>query len=106
MLFVYGATDMISVNVRLGIIQLATPDELRGRVNSVNSLFISTSNDMGDFRAGTAAALLGPISTVLLGGFMAVGVAVGGYFLFPTLRKLDRVTDAELSIEGGDERNR
>ncbi|MEL7538342.1 MAG: MFS transporter [Pseudomonadota bacterium] len=93
-LFVYGATDMVSVNVRLTTIQLATPDELRGRVNSVNSLFIATSNDMGDFRAGTVATLLGPVATAFVGGLMAVGVAVGGYFLFPTLRQLDRLTDA------------
>ncbi|MEM8984081.1 MAG: MFS transporter [Pseudomonadota bacterium] len=94
-LFIYGATDMVSVNVRMTVIQLATPDELRGRVNSVNSLFIATSNDMGDFRAGSIAALLGPVATVLTGGLMAMAVAVGGYFLFPTLRQLDRVTDAE-----------
>lgn len=93
-LFVYGAADMISVNVRMTIIQLATPDELRGRVNSVNSLFIATSNDLGDFRAGSVAALIGPVAAVLTGGLMAAGVALGGYLLFPTLRKLDRITDA------------
>ncbi|MDX1480274.1 MAG: MFS transporter, partial [Woeseiaceae bacterium] len=93
-LFVYGASDMVSVNVRMTVIQLATPDGLRGRVNSVNSLFIATSNDMGDFRAGTVATLLGPVATVLTGGLMAVGVALGGYLLFPKLRRLDRITDA------------
>ena len=66
-LLVYGASDMVSVNVRSSIIQLATPDELRGRVNSVNSLFIATSNDIGGFRAGTVAAVLGPVATVLAG---------------------------------------
>lgn len=99
-LFVYGASDMVSVNVRMTIMQLATPDELRGRVNSVNSLFIATSNDMGDFRAGTVATLLGPIATVLTGGLMAVGVVLGGYFLFPKLRSLDRITDARLAADG------
>jgi predicted MFS family arabinose efflux permease len=93
-LLVYGATDMVSVNVRSTIIQLATPDELRGRVNSVNSLFIATSNEMGSFRAGTVATVIGPVSTVLVGGVMAVGVVLGGYLLFPTLRRLDRITDA------------
>lgn len=93
-LLVYGATDMVSVNVRSTIIQLATPEELRGRVNSVYSLFVSTSNDVGDFRAGAVASVIGPVSTVLVGGVMAVGVAAGGYFLFPTLRRLDRITDA------------
>ncbi len=97
MLLVYGAADMVSVNVRTTIIQLATPDELRGRVNSVNTLFIATSNDMGDFRAGTAAAVIGPVATVMTGGLMAIGVALGGYLLFPTFRKLDKVTDAQLA---------
>lgn len=98
-LFVYGASDMVSVNVRMTIIQLATPDELRGRVNSVNSLFIATSNDMGDFRAGSVAALLGPVATVLIGGVMAMAVALGGYFLFPKLRALDLISDARLEAE-------
>ncbi|MEM7704566.1 MAG: MFS transporter [Pseudomonadota bacterium] len=96
-LFIYGATDMVSVNVRLTIIQLATPDELRGRVNSVNSLFIATSNDMGDFRAGTVATVLGPVTTVFLGGVMATGVVIGGYLLAPTLRRLQRLTDAAVA---------
>lgn len=94
-LFVYGASDMVSVNVRTTVIQLATPDELRGRVNSVNSLFIATSNDMGSFRAGAVAAVLGPVATVLTGGAMAIAVVIGGYFLFPTLRQLDRITDSK-----------
>jgi MFS family permease len=94
-LLVYGATDMVSVNVRSSIIQLATPDELRGRVNSVNSLFIATSNDMGSFRAGAVATVLGPVATVLVGGLMSVGVVVGAWWLFPTLRRLDRITDAD-----------
>ena len=93
-LLVYGATDMVSVNVRSTIIQLATPEELRGRVNSVNSLFIATSNDVGSFRAGAVATVIGPIATVLAGGLMAVGVVAGAYLLFPTLRRLDRITDA------------
>jgi MFS family permease len=100
MLLVYGASDMVSVNVRMTIIQLATPDALRGRVNSVNTLFIATSNDLGDFRAGSIAAFIGPIATVLLGGFMAVGVAVGGYFLYPKLRGLDLITDARAEVPG------
>lgn len=94
-LFVYGASDMVSVNVRTTIIQLATPDELRGRVNSVNSLFIATSNDMGDFRAGTVASAIGPVATVFAGGVMAVMVTLAGFWLFPTLRRLDRITDSK-----------
>lgn len=95
-LWVYGAADMISVNVRSTLIQLATPNSLRGRVNAVNMLFISTSNDIGDFRSGSMAAAAGPVVTALAGAGMAFVVAVGGYFLFPTLRKLDRVTDVEV----------
>jgi MFS family permease len=101
-LLVYGASDMVSVNVRSSIIQLATPDELRGRVTSVNSLFIATSNDMVDFRAGSVATVLGPVATVLTGGVMALGVLAGAYFLFPRLRRLDRMIDARnLSGEEG-----
>ncbi len=93
-LVLYGASDMISVNVRSTLIQLATPENLRGRVNAVNSLFISASNQVGDFRAGSVAALLSPVATVALGGLCALGIAVGGYMLFPSIRKLDRLSDA------------
>jgi len=95
-LWVYGASDMISVNIRSTLIQLATPDQLRGRVNAVNMLFIGISNEMGDFRAGSMAAVLGPVATVLSGAAMALAVALGGYLLFPDLRRLDKVTDAEV----------
>lgn len=95
-LWVYGASDMISVNIRTTLIQIATPDELRGRVSAVNMLFIGVSNELGDFRAGSIAALLGPVLTVLTGAGMAFLVAFGGYKLFPDLRKLDRITDAEV----------
>jgi len=94
-LLIYGATDMVSMNIRSTLIQLATPDELRGRVSAVNSLFISTSNDLGDFRAGAVASVLGPAATVLAGGVIALGVTAGGYLLFPKLRKLDRVSDVQ-----------
>jgi MFS family permease len=92
-LFVYGAADMVSVNIRMTLIQLATPDQLRGRVSAVNAIFISSSNEMGDVRAGSAAAILGPVTTVFIGGLAALGVAVGGWYLFPKLRHLDRLTD-------------
>ncbi len=94
-LLIYGASDMVSVNIRSTLIQLATPDELRGRVSAVNSLFIAASNDLGDFRAGTVATIVGPVATVLTGGLMALGVTVGGYALFSKLRQLDRMTEAE-----------
>lgn len=95
-LWVYGASDMISVNIRTTLIQLATPDDLRGRVSAVNMLFIGISNEMGDFRAGSIAALLGPVLTVIAGAGMAFAVALGGFKLFPELRRLDRLTDAQV----------
>ena len=98
-LWVYGASDMISVNIRSTLIQLATPDELRGRVSAVNMLFIGISNEMGDFRAGSVAALFGPVTTVLAGAGMAFAVALGGYIAFPRLRQLDKLTDAETRDE-------
>lgn len=93
-LWLYGASDTISVNVRTTLIQLATPNELRGRVSAVNTIFIATSNQMGEFRAGSVAALVSPVFAVALGGLMALGVAFGGYFMFPRIRNLDRVADA------------
>jgi MFS family permease len=93
-LFVYGAADMVSVNIRMTLIQLATPDHLRGRVSAVNSIFISSSNEMGDVRAGSVAAIFGPVATVFAGGMMALGITVGGWYLFPKLRNLDKLTDA------------
>ena len=92
-LFVYGATDMVSVNIRMTLIQLATPDHLRGRVSTVNAVFISSSNEMGDIRAGTAAAFLGPVTTVFIGGLAALGMVIGGWYLFPKLRQLDKLAD-------------
>ena len=92
-LFVYGAADMISVNIRMTLIQLATPNHLRGRVSAVNSIFISSSNEMGDIRAGSAAAMVGPVTTVFIGGLAALSVAVGGWYIFPKLRQLDRLAD-------------
>ncbi len=94
-LWIYGAMDMVSVNIRSTLIQMATPDELRGRVSAVNSIFIATSNQMGDFRAGTVATLLPATTTVALGGLMALGVAVGGYFMFPGIRKLSSLSEVE-----------
>jgi MFS family permease len=93
-LAIYGGSDMVSVNIRNTLIQLATPDELRGRVGAVNSIFIASSNDIGDFRAGSVAAVIPPVAAVALGGVMALMVSVAGFYLFPKIRKLDRLTDA------------
>ena len=93
-LFVYGAADMISVNIRMTLVQTATPDHLRGRVSAVNSIFIASSNEMGDVRAGSAAAFFGPVATAFAGGLMALGVVFIGLLAFPRLRRLDRLADA------------
>jgi len=83
-----GATDMISVYVRETLIQLWTPDRVRGRVNAVNMVFIGASNELGEFRAGTMAALIGTVPAVLVGGIGAVAVAGIWALMFPQLRKV------------------
>ena len=90
-LFVYGATDMISVNIRSTLVHLATPDSLRGRVNAVNSLFIATSNDFGDFRAGAMAAAIGATPAALLGAIMAFGITAIGFGKCRKLRSLKSI---------------
>ncbi|NVK56800.1 MAG: MFS transporter [Alteromonadaceae bacterium] len=87
-LFVYGASDMISVVIRGAVVQLNTPDALRGRVSAANSIFIASSNQLGDFRAGTVAAALGPVNATLIGGWCALAVAVSGAWWFKDLRQL------------------
>lgn len=87
-LFVYGASDMVSVVIRGAVVQHNTPDQLRGRVSAANSIFIATSNQLGDFRAGAVAAILGPVGAALLGGCCAMTVAIGGAAYFKDLRNL------------------
>lgn len=83
-----GGFDMVSVYVREIIIQLWTPDQVRGRVNAVNSIFVGASNELGETRAGFMAAVVGPVFTVVAGGFAAIGVAGLSVFLFPKLRRI------------------
>jgi MFS family permease len=88
-----GAADMVSVTIRETIMQLWTPEEVRGRVNAVNSVFIGASNELGEFRAGTVAHLIGPVPAVVIGGFGAMAIAVIWSRIFPQLREqrtLDR----------------
>lgn len=82
-----GAADMISVYVRETLIQLWTPDELRGRVNAVNMVFVGASNELGEFRAGMMAAMIGTVPAVVFGGVGAVAVAGLWAYMFPALRK-------------------
>lgn len=86
-----GAADMISVYIRETLIQLWTPDRVRGRVNAVNMVFVGASNELGEFRAGTMAALIGTVPAVVLGGVGAIGVAGLWAWLFPELRKARRL---------------
>ena len=90
-LAVVGAADVVSVVIRFSLVQLNTPDEMRGRVSAVNSLFIGTSNQLGEFRAGLAAALFGAVPAALLGGLATVAIAGLWMRLFPALRRLHRL---------------
>jgi len=91
-LFIMGAADMVSVNVRASLIQLATPDDLRGRVTAVNSVFIGASNEVGEFRAGTMAALIGAVPAVVVGGVGTLAITGLWTRLFPALYTKRRLT--------------
>ena len=82
-----GAFDMVSVYVRETLIQLWTPDHVRGRVNAVNGVFIGASSELGEFRAGISASLIGVVPAVVVGGIGTIAVAAIGWQLFPALRK-------------------
>jgi MFS family permease len=82
-----GAADMFSVYVRQSLIQLYTPDEMRGRVGSVSALFIGASNQLGEAESGFVAALIGPVVQVVSGGFAAVAIVLTWAWLFPELRR-------------------
>ncbi len=88
-LAVTGAADMISVVIRSTLVQLETPDDMRGRVSAVNSVFIGASNQLGEFESGATAALLGPVGSVVLGGAATLAVAALWLRLFPTLAQRD-----------------
>ncbi|HET6622146.1 MAG TPA: MFS transporter [Dongiaceae bacterium] len=92
-LLVLGAADMVSVYIRGTLLPLATPDEVRGRVTAVESVFIGASNELGMFVAGTGGALLGPVAAVLVGGSMTLLVTLSWAGLFPVLRRLDRFAE-------------
>lgn len=86
MLILVGAFDMVGVNLRSILVQLGTPDELRGRVNAVNQVFIGASNEVGAFRAGGMAVLIGPVAAVAIGGVATLAVVAVWMRLFPALR--------------------
>lgn len=97
MLGLLGAFDMLSVYVRSSLIQLHTPDAMRGRVSAVSGLAISASNELGEVQSGLAAALLSPVGAVIAGGVAAVAVALGWLYWFPELRQA-RTFDPPLAL--------
>ena len=90
-LFIAGAADMISVNIRQTLVQIVTPDHMRGRVSSVSMLFIGASNELGEFESGIAARILGPVGAAVFGGVGAVVATVLWAWWFPALRKADKL---------------
>ncbi len=92
-LFVAGAADMVSLTVRQIILQLGTPDAMRGRVSAVASIFVGASNELGEMESGLTAAFLGAVPAVVAGGFGSLLVAAAWLRLFPMLRRLDDVEE-------------
>ena len=93
MLAISGAADMVSVVIRQSLVQLETPDEMRGRVSAVNSVFIGASNQLGEFESGVTAALLGPVGSVVLGGVGSMAIAALWVRWFPALARRDRLVE-------------
>jgi len=92
-LFVMGAADMISVYVRTTLTQLATPDAMRGRVSAVNRLFVSGSNELGEFESGLTAAWFGTVPAVVIGGIGTISIVAIWFWMFPSLREVDRLSE-------------
>jgi MFS family permease len=94
-LAVLGASDAVSVVIRFSLVQIETPDEMRGRVSAINYLFVGSSNTLGDFRAGTVADWFGAVTSVLFGGIGSLVVAALWMGFFPDLRRIDRFEPAD-----------
>jgi MFS family permease len=95
-LFVVGAADMVSVIVRSSMLQLATPQDMRGRVSAVNALFVGASNEFGSFESGVTAQWWGAVPAVVVGGVGALAVTGIWTLLFPSLRRVNRLSENEL----------
>ena len=93
-LAVLGASDMVSVVIRMTLVQLGTPDDVRGRVTAVNGLFVGASNQLGEFRAGAMASWIGAVPAVLVGGIGTLVIALLWTRLFPELWRADRLDAA------------
>jgi MFS family permease len=98
LLAVLGGADVVSVVIRSTLVQMRTPDEMRGRVAAVNMLFIGSSNQLGEFESGTLAALIGAVPAVVLGGIGTLAVAGLWMALFPALRRLNTIEAAPAPI--------
>ncbi|MEZ4979538.1 MAG: MFS transporter, partial [Chitinophagales bacterium] len=94
-LFFSGMTDGVSVVIRQTILQLKTPDNMRGRVSSVNNMFVGSSNELGAFESGLTAKLMGTVNAVVFGGCMTIVTVVGTGLAIPSLRKLDLRVEEE-----------
>jgi MFS family permease len=94
---IYGAADMVSVYVRQTLVQIATPDSMRGRVSAVNSISINASNELGDFRAGVMAGGIGTVPAVLVGGITTVAATILWMKLFPSIRRIDRLDQIKMN---------
>jgi MFS family permease len=90
-LAILGAADTVSVVIRFSLVQLSTPNEMRGRVGAVNFLFINASNQLGQFESGITAALFGAVPAAVLGGVGTVAIALLWMKLFPTLREVEKL---------------
>lgn len=97
MLFIMGAADMVSVYVRQTLVQIETPDAMRGRVSAVSTVFIGASNELGEFESGMMAAALGTVPSVVVGGLGAIAIVLLWAWLFPDLRKRDHLMTPERS---------
>ncbi len=93
MLFLIGGFDNVSVVIRQALVQLRTPDEMRGRVSAINYVFIGTSNELGGFESGLVASLVNPVFSVVFGGFATILTVIATGLIWPELRKLDRLDD-------------
>jgi hypothetical protein len=90
-LAILGGADMVSVFTRQSLVQLATPDPMRGRVSAVATLFIGASNELGEFESGVVSRVLGPVGAVAFGGAGAMVITALWAWLFPPLRTADRL---------------
>ena len=96
-LAILGASDAVSIVIRFSLVQIETPDAMRGRVSAINYLFVGSSNTLGEFESGAVAAWLGAVPAVLIGGIGSLVIAAAWMIIFPSLRRLDRFEPADKS---------